>query len=887
MIPSDVRLFTWLDVEEVVARAASEPASPAWLVRASAYWNELTISVKRDCSEEGRQWIRQLFDPRISEDGDRMGVVLEAVNGDQRVLPVVFEEVVEGIAPLPLPPTFHRPSAVERGRTMAHPKQPLASPPIAAFHSFKGGVGRTTHAVSLALAASERHSVLLIDADVEAPGISWLMRARLPSPPIGFADLIALAHGDSSPGCQQTVTLVADRLRNALVESSSPPTSAGCFVLPAFRNLKRLSFLEIRPEHLLTGQSDPFILTEIISAIGRRLGASLVVVDLRAGYSELAAGLLLDPRVYRTFVTTLSGQALEGTVELLNVLGERAPSSEEYEPYPAVVVSQIPEGLRKEDWKSEFRRLVEARARFLPQGADPTEDPLILESAFDQTLQMTAADWEDATRVIKRSASLSGATKALLEWLPVASSPLPEGDKVERFESLAERRSRLEKSAHEKIFAEKRVGEEFLDTGPLRALAGDNISQLPIAVIVGAKGAGKTFTFLQQVRIGTWKRFVTAVIKRPPDIDAPMSPVLSSLNLEQDAFNLVTEARRKASSILGFEEPMLASDVHDVIRGRLTISRNEADWRDLWLDCIAWTTGFRPHVTGAGRLLAETLDRSGQRLIALFDGLEDLFQDITTSLPQQLALRVLLQDVPLWLAQRPTRNLAILVYVRRDLVSLAVRQNYAQLLDRYGPYRLQWDRLEALHLTYWLWNNAVGSPGERPDWEEEMLKEHLFPLWGRKLGSDESREARSADWVLNALSDYNNQIQARDLVRFISIAASKSVSDRKWIDRVLTPQAMRDAMPECSLEKITEIKRENEALRKVFEKIEKVPLSQRLVPFDTSFAGLEAEDFRILEENGAIYNDGGFYYLPEIYIHGLGFSYSKPGRRRVLSNRRS
>jgi hypothetical protein len=489
--------------------------------------------------------------------------------------------------------------------------------------------------------------------------------------------------------------------------------------------------------------------------------------------------------------------------------------------------------------------------------------------------------------VIKRSASLSGATKALLEWLPVASSPLPEGDKIERFESLAERRSRLEKSAHEKIFAEKRVGEEFLDTGPLRALAGDNISQLPIAVIVGAKGAGKTFTFLQQVRIGTWKRFVTAVIKRPPDIDAPMSPVLSSLNLEQDAFNLVTEARRKASSILGFEEPMLASDVHDVIRGRLTISRNEADWRDLWLDCIAWTTGFRPHVTGAGRLLAETLDRSGQRLIALFDGLEDLFQDITTSLPQQLALRVLLQDVPLWLAQRPTRNLAILVYVRRDLVSLAVRQNYAQLLDRYGPYRLQWDRLEALHLTYWLWNNAVGSPGERPDWEEEMLKEHLFPLWGRKLGSDESREARSADWVLNALSDYNNQIQARDLVRFISIAASKSVSDRKWIDRVLTPQAMRDAMPECSLEKITEIKRENEALRKVFEKIEKVPLSQRLVPFDTSFAGLEAEDFRILEENGAIYNDGGFYYLPEIYIHGLGFSYSKPGRRRVLSNRRS
>jgi hypothetical protein len=139
---------------------------------------------------------------------------------------------------------------------------------------------------------------------------------------------------------------------------------------------------------------------------------------------------------------------------------------------------------------------------------------------------------------------------------------------------------------------------------------------------------------------------------------------------------------------------------------------------------------------------------------------------------------------------------------------------------------------------------------------------------------------------LNALSDYNNQIQARDLVRFISVAAKKSVSDSKWEDRYLTPSAIRDALPDCSREKIAEIKRENESLRRVFEKIENVPQNQRLLPFEGSFARLDTEDFRVLEENGAIFNDGGSYYLPEIYLHGLGFSYSKPGRRRVLSNRR-
>jgi len=56
---------------------------------------------------------------------------------------------------------------------------------------------------------------------------------------------------------------------------------------------------------------------------------------------------------------------LEGTLELLKVLGARAPSKEEYEPI-AIVVSQI-RRFHREDWKREFDRLIEARAFFLRQ----------------------------------------------------------------------------------------------------------------------------------------------------------------------------------------------------------------------------------------------------------------------------------------------------------------------------------------------------------------------------------------------------------------------------------------------------------------------------------------------------------------------------------------
>ncbi len=880
MIPSDVRLFTWLDVEEVIARAVAEQTSPAWLVRASAYWDELKISVLAGNEEGALDWIRQLFDPRTTniEDGHTLGIALEGLNGAERLLPVVVEEADQPFQPRPLSPTFSRPPTIEPGRSLARPQEILGAAPIAAFHSFKGGVGRTTHAIRLALAASEKHRVLLIDADVEAPGISWLVRRRLPEPPVAFSDLIALAHGDTSQEHRQTVEIVADRLRNALID--------GCFILPAFRNLRRLPSLEIRPDHLVIGQSDPFVLTRIISAVGRELHVGLVVVDLRAGYSEMAAGLLLDPRVHRVFVTTLSGQALEGTVELLEVLGSRAPSREEYEPYPAVVVSQVPDGLRREDWSDTFDRLVEARSRFMLPSVDPTEDPLILESGFDRALQMTPADWEGSSGVLRRSPVLSEATNALLAWLPLGGQAHVQVAETSLAGSIEERRHKLRQSAQQMIFAERRIEEGFLATGPLRAFAGDNISQLPIGVIVGAKGSGKTFTFLQQVRLRSWKNFVEAAIGRSPDIDAILSPTLFSINLGEEALKDVSEARRQASQSLTLEAPMSSPDINDVIRGRLSVPTAEAVWRDLWLDCIAWAVGFKPHVSGAGRQLADRLDRLGQHLIGLFDGLEDLFQEIATNPAQQLALRTLLQDVPLWLSQRPLRSLGVLVFIRRDLVSLAVRQNHAQLLDRYLPYALQWDRGEALRLADWVRSKALDISTGRPEVGEEELRERLVTLWGRKLGSDESREARSADWVLNALSDYNNQIQARDLVRFISVAAAKSISDKKWPDRDLAPPAIREALPECSREKILEIKKENEALKKVFEKMERIPQPQRLLPFDASFAELAKEDFRILEENGALFNDSGSYYLPEIYLHGLGFSYTTPGRRRVLSNRR-
>ena len=154
---------------------------------------------------------------------------------------------------------------------------------------------------------------------------------------------------------------------------------------------------------------------------------------------------------------------------------------------------------------------------------------------------------------------------------------------------------------------------------------------------------------------------------------------------------------------------------------------------------------------------------------------------------------------------RTHRFLGIVIFSRADIARSAVSQNFGQFAKPYESFELRWDREQALRLVYWL----TQKPGELPDLVDDIqqlnetrLRDLLEPLWGQKLGSQSAREARTADWVLAALSDFNGRIQARDLVRLVQYAASDSSRSVNFPDRVLTPQSIRDAVEKCSAKKI-------------------------------------------------------------------------------------
>ncbi|WP_327415590.1 hypothetical protein [Streptomyces sp. NBC_01233] len=162
----------------------------------------------------------------------------------------------------------------------------------------------------------------------------------------------------------------------------------------------------------------------------------------------------------------------------------------------------------------------------------------------------------------------------------------------------------------------------------------------------------------------------------------------------------------------------------------------------------------------------------------------------------------------------------------------------------------------------------------------DEIVEALLPLWGAKLGTENSREAWAERWVPAALADFNEQIQARDVVRFLCEAAVASVGDAKWPDRLLTPVAMRRALSACSRAKVEEINQENPLLGALLRRMSTFSDSVKM-PFDAADVELTADDVEALGQWGALARDvDGRYRMPEIYRHALGFR--TQGRARVV-----
>jgi hypothetical protein len=209
------------------------------------------------------------------------------------------------------------------------PQEETAGPPRIVFASLKGGVGRST---ALAVAASDlarrNKNILVVDLDLEAPGVGYMLLDEKRIPRFGTVDYLV----------ENGLGGLPDQYLTDFVGTSSLTTPGGgrVDVLPALgrqaieypsNTLPKLSRAMI--EDIGADGASLAVAVQISAMIRRFAGREsydVVLIDSRAGLSELAAPAILGLGATVLLFGTAQWQTVQGYAALfagLRLLAER------------------------------------------------------------------------------------------------------------------------------------------------------------------------------------------------------------------------------------------------------------------------------------------------------------------------------------------------------------------------------------------------------------------------------------------------------------------------------------------------------------------------------------------------------------------------------------
>ena len=260
---NDKTLYTWLDVEFLLEQVHLSGKLPPWILRYSVYQDQLSFTITNRASEqEVAAFLDNIFGARYTVE---KGIALESAPGRTRYMIVDIEKSVDdGTGPAAIPPilpSFRKMAAFPETAQNLNLPQPLASdsPEVIAFYSFKGGVGRTTHLLGYLESLTRQKEIvkiLVIDADLEAPGITSLLRHELSfgAADFSFVDFLGLAQSDDTENYIETLDLAAYAIKRQALTISSGGHLCEHYFLPSFRSEIQAMRLIFGPNILQNGR---------------------------------------------------------------------------------------------------------------------------------------------------------------------------------------------------------------------------------------------------------------------------------------------------------------------------------------------------------------------------------------------------------------------------------------------------------------------------------------------------------------------------------------------------------------------------------------------------------------------------------------------------------
>ena len=487
-----MHIFTWHDIE----RKINKTKWPKSWNRVDVYHDEVVINICPEIHdpEEDKQLFENIFEKffdgeSIENEFDHTKLTVLYEEGDQT------DRFRRADAPL------FKDISLENKAESKVPKLPGA--PVMAFHSYKGGVGRTLSLIALAKGIAElygdKKKVLIIDSDLEAPGLTWMINGGQEHAAISYLDVLSLMHFHDIN--TELAEKIAGLVRKSSLTIGTEKLETEHYFLPVYREKEQLLDIFSSPEKIIANQNNKYIISEFLSMIGAALKADIVLVDLRAGVTEFSAPFLFDPRVQKYFVTSTSMQSIKGTQMLLEEI-QKKTSGNLWE--SKILLTMIPPEMEENTIRQIEDELLETIEREI-DSKDMTilREDYLVRVRFDSPF-ISLGDFSQICSMLKG--------KRLLDIMEEnAESIFDNGQEADGailpLREVRETLQCLHNLAAAEITAEGTRSMNMLATASIREIVKDYQDEVPQIAVLGEKGSGKTYLYKQMLAAKTWAGF--------------------------------------------------------------------------------------------------------------------------------------------------------------------------------------------------------------------------------------------------------------------------------------------------------------------------------------------------------------------------------------------
>ena len=112
--------------------------------------------------------------------------------------------------------------------------------------------------------------ILVIDSDLEAPGLTWML-AEQGQRPISYLDILSVMNFDED--IDQAIKRMAAEIQTSLVTVETDKMKIEQLFVPAYRHKKQVMNIFSNSERVLISKDNKYYITETISRLGQEVGA--------------------------------------------------------------------------------------------------------------------------------------------------------------------------------------------------------------------------------------------------------------------------------------------------------------------------------------------------------------------------------------------------------------------------------------------------------------------------------------------------------------------------------------------------------------------------------------------------------------------------------------